>query len=131
MGKKLIDTNVILRYLLKDDEGLFKKASALLEKVKVGEEEVVIPESVVAECVYVLLKVYRVERKVLAEKLSGLFAYKGVMNSDKRDLVDSITLFGQTQLSIVDCIVCTRSINHAMPLFSFDDNLMTLYNRKL
>ena len=67
MGKKLIDTNVILRYLLKDDEGLFKKASALLEKVKVGEEEVVIPESVVAECVYVLLKVYRVERKVLAE----------------------------------------------------------------
>jgi predicted nucleic-acid-binding protein len=71
MGRKLIDANVVLRYLLKDDEALFRKASVLLERVKIGEEMVVIPESVLAEYVYVLLKVYKVNRETLAEKLIG------------------------------------------------------------
>jgi predicted nucleic acid-binding protein len=42
MAKKLIDANVILRYLLRDEATLFQKASALLEKVKTGEDKVVI-----------------------------------------------------------------------------------------
>lgn len=131
MVKKLIDANVVLRYLLQDDDALFKKASALLERVKVGEEAVVIPESVVAECVYVLLKVYKINRQIISEKLGGLFAYKGIANPDKKDLTDSIILFGQTQLSIVDCIACSRSINNGMSLFTFDDGLRSIFSKKL
>jgi len=129
--KKLIDANVILRYLLKDDETLFKRASSLLEKVKVGEEAVIIPESVLAESVYVLQKVYKIEREVIAEKLRELFAYKGIANSDKKDLIDSILLFGQTRLSIVDCIVCSKSINQGLSLTTFDDELKKVYLTKL
>jgi predicted nucleic acid-binding protein len=131
MVRKLIDANVVLRYLLRDDDALFKKASALLDRVKSGEEAVVIPESVLAECVHVLLKVYKVDRLIILEKLRGLFAYKGVVNPDKRDLVDSLTLFGQTQLSIVDCIVCSKSINHEMSLFTFNNDLKNIYTKKL
>ena len=129
--KKLIDANVVLRYLLRDDDALFKKASVLLERVKVGEEAVVIPESVIAECVYVLLKVYKIDRQIISEKLRGLFAYKGVVNPDKKDLIDSLILFGQTQLSIVDCIACSKSINNGMSLFTFDDALRNIYSKKL
>ncbi len=131
MAKKLIDANVVLRYLVQDDDALFKKASALLERVKVGEEAVVIPESVVAECVYVLLKVYKIDRQIISEKLAGLFAYKGIANPDKKDLIDSIILFGQTQLSIVDCIACSKSINNGMSLFAFDDGLRSIFSKKL
>ncbi len=130
MVKKLIDANVILRYLLKDDETLFKRASSLLEKVKVGEEAVIIPESVLAESVYVLQKVYEIKREIIAEKLRELFAYKGIANSDKKDLIDSILLFGQTRLSIVDCIVCSKSINQNLSLTTFDDELKKVYITK-
>src|SRR4030042_3076297 len=131
MVRNLRDANVVLRYLLRDDDALFKKASALLDRVKLGEEAVVIPEGVLAECVYVLLKVYKVDRMIISEKLRGLFAYTGVVNPDKRNLVDSITLFSQTQLSIVDCMVCSKSINEGMPLFTFDEDLKTIYAKKL
>ncbi len=131
MEKKLIDANVVLRYLLQDDDALFKKASSLLERVKVGEEAIVIPESVLAECVYVLLKVYKIDRQIISEKLRGLCAYKGIVNPDKRDLIDSIILFGQTQLSIVDCIVCAKSINNGMTLFTFDDDLRHICSKRL
>lgn len=130
MAKKLIDANVILRYLLQDDDALFKKASALLERAKVGEEAVVIPESVLAECVYVLLKVYKIDRQIISERLKGLFAYKGIVNPDKTDLIDSIVLFGQTQLSIVDCIACSKSLNNGMALFTFDDDLRKIYSKR-
>ena len=126
--KKLVDANVILRYLLRDDEVLFKEAFSLFEKVKVGEERVIIPESVLAECVYVLLKIYKVERQMIAEKLKGLFIYKGVVNPDKKDLIDSLTLFGKKNLSIVDCILCARSINSRIQLFTFDDELKKISN---
>jgi len=81
---------VILRYLLRDDEPLFQKASEILEKVRTGEEKVVILESVLTECVYVLLKVYGVERSTIAEKLTGLLYYKGVANPERKDLIDSL-----------------------------------------
>ena len=72
MVKNLIDANVVLRYLLQDDDALFKRASTLLERIKVGEEAAVILESVLAECVYVLLKVYKIDRQIISEKLRGL-----------------------------------------------------------
>ena len=126
--KKLVDANVILRYLLKDDDLLFKKASSLFEKVKAGEERAIIPECVLAECVYVLLKIYKVERRIISEKLKGLFSYKGVINLDKKDLIDSLTLFGKTNFSIVDCILCARSINSGIQLITFDDGLRKITN---
>ena len=131
MAKKLIDANVILRYLLRDEETLFQKASALLEKVKTGEDKVVILESVLAECVYVLLKIYKVNRSTIAEKLRSLFYYKGVANPDKMDLIDSINLFGQTHLSFVDCVLCAKSKNNAMPLFTFDEELKNVSHKSM
>ena len=123
MERKLVDANVILRYLLRDDEPLFQKASEVLEKVRTGEEKVVILESVLTECVYVLLRIYRVNRSTIAEKLGGLLCYKGVTNQDKQDLIDSIHLFGQTRLSFVDCLLCAKSKNNAMPMVTFDEEL--------
>ena len=120
---KLIDANWILRYLLRDDEGFFKKSSALLERVKAGEEKVVVLESVLAECVYVLLKLYRVERGVVAEKLRELLHYRGIANTDKKDLLDALQIFNQTNLSIVDCFLSSKSRNRGMELCTFDKKL--------
>ncbi len=123
MVPKIIDANWILRYLLRDDETLFTKASDVLEKVKTGEEKVLILESVLAECIYVLLKIYRVDRISIAEKMRDLFSYKGVVNPDRKDLIDAIHLFGRTNFSIVDCLLLSKSINHRWPLLTFDKDL--------
>ena len=130
MVKKIVDANVVLRYLLRDDEKLFKKSFALLESVKSGKETIKITEGVLAECVYVLLKVYRVGRVVIAEKLGELFLYKGIGNPDRDDLIEALRIFGETQLSIVDCILCAKAINHAMILFTFDEELNNVSKKK-
>jgi predicted nucleic acid-binding protein len=128
-GKGLLDANWILRYLLRDDEALFLGASALLDKVKTGDEKVIIPESVLAECTYILIKIYKVDRSTIAEKLCDFFDYKGVVNPGKKDLVDALLLFGHTNLSIVDCFLCAKSKNHGLSLFTFDKRLQRICSK--
>ncbi len=117
---KLIDANYLLRYLLRDDEKLYEQAYPVLERAKTGEERILILESVLTECVYVLLKIYRVEREIIAAKMRELISYKGVVNSDQKDLAEAARLFGKTHLSFVDCLLCAKSRLHKFPLLTFD-----------
>ncbi len=51
---KVVDANIILRYLLEDHPEMSIQAADILEK-----EEIFVPTEVIAEVVYVLEKVYR------------------------------------------------------------------------
>ena len=63
--KKLIDANVILRYLLRDHPQMSEEAKKVIE-----EGAFTLPE-VLAEVVYVLKGVYQVERTEIAKTLVG------------------------------------------------------------
>lgn len=122
----VIDTNVILRYLLADHPEQFEKVRAFMEEVKTGTRRVLIPESVLAECVYVLLKVYEVPREEIAEKLIGILRYRGVVNSDREVLIQALTLFGSKSVDIVDAIVSAIGSGERLQVFSFDRDLEKL-----
>ena len=51
---RFLDTNVILRYLTRDDEEKAQACFRLFQRVNQGEEELFTCESIVAEVVYVL-----------------------------------------------------------------------------
>lgn len=123
LAKKLPDTNVILRYLLEDEPHLYKKASEFFEMVRLGEEKAVILESVLAECIYVLIKFYKIPKEEVTDKLKGLLRYKGIVNEDKRELIDSINIFNEKNLGIVDCILCAKAKTPNKTLFTFDEKL--------
>ena len=63
----LVDANVVLRYLLDDHAELSAQAADILER-----QSVIMPMEVACEVVYVLQKVYGVERQDIQEQLSGL-----------------------------------------------------------
>ena len=126
LSRKLPDTNTIIRYLLGDDPPLSAKASVFFEKVRVGKEKVLILESVLAECVYVLIKFYKVPKAEVVAKLKGLLLYKGIANEDKNDLVDALNIFSDHGVDIVDCILCAKTRNHSLLLLSFDEKLLKL-----
>lgn len=125
-ARSLPDTNTIIRYLVKDDIELFNKAEKFFSQVKTGEQQALIIESVLAECIYVLLKVYKVPKKEAATSLSDILNYKGVANRDKEELKEALLIFADKNLDIVDCILCTKARNRHLRLFSFDKELNEL-----
>lgn len=126
-GKKLPDTNVILRYLLEDDPALYKKASELFEKVRVGDEKAIILESVLVECIYVLTKFYKIPKEEASARLKGLLHYKGIVNDDKEELNEALSVFAERNIDVVDCILCIKARSRSMALFTFDEKLKKLY----
>src|SRR5208283_4805307 len=116
-------TNVIIRYLMKDDEAQYSKAKEFFDKVKNGSSKAIIIESVVAECIYVLTKIYNVPRPAAAESLSDILHYRGIANDDRKELINALTLFSERNIDIVDCILCIKAANAKVTLFSFDNDL--------
>ncbi len=61
--KVIIDANVVLRYLLKDEISLYTEAEKIFNAALKGDIVAFIPSMVITEVVYVLQKVYKVDRK--------------------------------------------------------------------
>jgi predicted nucleic-acid-binding protein len=120
---ELPDTNTILRYLLRDQEDLYTRAAAFFEDVLTGKEKATILESVLVECVYVLTRFYKVSRAETADVLIRFLGYKGIMNEDVRELTESLAVFADSTIDIVDCLLFVKARNYDLTLFTFDKKL--------
>ena len=119
----VLDTNVILRYLLNDHPQHFQLAQAFMEDVISGKTTAYIPDSVLAECVYVLLKVYKVPKQQVCESLIGILSYAGISPINCNILVDSLKLFAEHNVDIVDAIVHATAKQNDWDLLSFDQDM--------
>src|SRR5260370_7284202 len=68
----LLDTNVILRFLIGDDPAKASRAILLMESVEQGREIVEISEALLTETVWTLQKFYNVPRPSIAQNLIRL-----------------------------------------------------------
>ncbi len=119
----LPDTNVVLRYLLRDHEAHYAQAHEFFEAVREGKRHALLLEGVLVECIYVLTKFYQVPRSEAAEKLQGLLLYKGMRNPDRGELLAALKRYEGTNLDIVDCILLAKGANEETEVFSFDADL--------
>jgi len=120
----LPDTNVVLRYLLRDIPEQFTQAADFFEQIRTGRKKMVFLESVLVECVYILTKYYNVPKKEAAAALAGLMQYKGVVNKDKAALSAALALYGENNLDPVDCVLLAKARQDAMQVFTFDKALI-------
>ncbi|MFP4510361.1 MAG: PIN domain-containing protein [Spirochaetota bacterium] len=113
-----VDTNVILRFLLADDETLSEKASRLLS-AEHGRPWITGIE-IVAELVYVLSRVYEVPRSEIADTLHELFTPEQWKSEDKACLLEALALYGRSALDIIDCwLIALHRIN-GVRILTFD-----------
>ena len=128
-ARSLPDANIIVRYLVKDNITLYTKAKDFFDKVRDGSEKAVILESVIAESIYVLTKIYKAPKDKASNSLIDILHYKGIANDDQKELIRALTLFLQRGIDIVDCILCAKAVGSGDNLFSFDEELNKLAKR--
>ena len=121
----LIDTNVILRYLLDDHEEQSPKAKKFMTVVSQQQAKAEIPAVVIVECVYVMEKFYRVPRHDIADTLSRIMNFSGVVNPDKSELLESLTHYDASKADIVDCLLAASSAPNRV-IVSFDKDFSKL-----
>ena len=101
---QLIDTNVILRFVLNDNAEMAKRATEVIESGAYTKPEVI------AEVVYVLKSVYSTPKDKIKSIIRGLSDIIRIEDSDC--VVHAIDLFSSTSLDFVDCLlIAYHSLN--------------------
>jgi len=118
---KIVDANIVLRYLLNDTDDLSERASELLEN-----NIVLVPNEVIAEIVYVLEKVYKIDNYKISNTLNELFDYRNIQVIDKEVLKVSLELYGMQKLDFVDTLLYAYSKVHKHEVYTFDKKLYKL-----
>jgi predicted nucleic-acid-binding protein len=116
----LLDTNVLLRFLLGDDPVQSPGAEKLMKRLEQENERAELEESVVAETVWVLEKAMGVPRSEIALHLASIIEIPGVVCRNKSIVLDALSSFSATGCDIVDCLLAARARNRRAKVYSFD-----------
>ena len=113
--KKVCDANVVLRYLMHDDEEMYKKADKI---IKTSPN---VPLLVLSEVIYVLKGIYRIPRE---EITNSLIALSNETIYEDNDLVLlALNIFKKYNLDFVDCYLFARKQLYNDKVITFDKKL--------
>lgn len=121
----LIDTNVVLRYLLGDHPEFSPKAEAFMFDVSKGVKKAEILDVVIVECIYVMEKYYEIPKTEIVEKLGGILNFPGIVNPDRSEILEALLKYENSNIDIVDCILAARSSPEKV-VISFDKDMKKL-----
>ena len=95
---RYLDTNIIIRYLTRDDEPKAAACYQLLQRVSNGLEELTTTAATIAEATHVLSSQrgpYRLQPDEIAVRLHPIVSLRGLVMSDKRVCIRALDLYAQ------------------------------------
>ena len=120
--RKLVDTNLIVRYLVQDHEKHAKAAAKLFNACDRGEVVIVLLPAVLAECVFVLESFYQHPRADIASVLAHLISSPGIEINDLAVHLDALNRYKRTKVHFVDCLIGATAVAEDTPVASFDQD---------
>lgn len=100
-----LDTNVLVRFLVEDDEDQTRRATRLIKGALDRDEELFISDIVMCETVWVLSTSYRFTRSEIVQTLSGLLRAKGVIFSSSDRLARAFQAYAANKGDFADYLI--------------------------
>jgi predicted nucleic acid-binding protein len=112
-----LDTNVLIRHLTGDPPAQARRATAFLRRV----EELLVPDLIVAEVVYVLESFYEVERQRVAELVRAIIGFPAIVVVDEPLLLRALEVYEVDRLDFAEAyLVASAEISGIETIASFD-----------
>jgi predicted nucleic-acid-binding protein len=114
----IVDANIILRYVLDDHAELSPKAAEILEQ-----QTATLPIEVACEVVYVLQKVYAVDRKEIQKQLSSLLDENLIEMKKPTVFLKALECYSDHTFDFVDALLWAYHDVEQQEIFTFDNKL--------
>ena len=119
----LLDTNIIIRFLVGDNEEHLAKSTEYFEQIELGSMEVEILSDVLMEAFFVLTKFYKVPKVEVISDLKTILSFEGVVNKDKVILFETLSIIENKNIDFVDALICAKCKFQNYEKLSFDKDL--------
>ena len=100
-----IDTNVLVRFLVRDDEHQFERARRLLKRGIGGGEPVFISHLVLLETEWVLRSRYGVTKTAIVAALNALLDASALQFEDERSIEEAVFTWKDSTAEFADCLI--------------------------
>lgn len=118
--RRLADTNLIARYIVRDHAAHTAAAERLFEASDRGDLVLVVLPSVFTECVYVLESYYQRSREQIAMALEALITSPGIEMEPRATHLDALARYRTSNFHIVDCVIAATAAAEQIAVATFD-----------
>jgi predicted nucleic-acid-binding protein len=116
-----VDTNVFLRFFVKDDPGMFEKSRTLFARTESGEISLVTGEIIIAEVVWVLESYYGFKREEILTVLEAILGTRHLRVINRAMLQEAVRLFKEGSMDFVDaCALASAGQAGCTSIATFD-----------
>ena len=123
MKKYLLDTNVLLRFLLDEHPEPSVATARLFQQAADEKCLLILTDLGIAEAVWVLTSYYKLERQKVADSLAKLLLKAGVQCPSLEPVLDALARFKATNCDFFDCYLAAQAASSAVAIASFDSDL--------
>lgn len=113
---KLIDANVILRYLLNDNPEMSSKAKNLISSGNAYTK----PE-IIAEVIYVLKRVYQIDKDDIRKFIYSML--DDISCTEEECIRMAMDIYSSISLDFIDCLLIAYHRINKETIYSFDNKL--------
>lgn len=100
--KVVIDTNLLVRYLINDDQKKAEAVDDLLDKAVKGKIRIIVPSVVIAELVWVLESFYQLKADSILELVEAIINTSGLDVTDKSTVISALRLYKNRNVDFID-----------------------------
>ncbi|MFA6291522.1 MAG: PIN domain-containing protein [Victivallales bacterium] len=118
---RIVDANVILRYLLDDHPVHSVRAADIIEA-----SSIFILTEVVCEVVFVLEKVYSVERREIMDKLVCLLQFPNISTDNAEIIKEGLKFYSTRRIDFVDSLLCAYNKVNGDEIITFDEKIIKI-----
>lgn len=97
-----VDTNVFLRFFVRDIENFYQQSKALFEKAEKGEIKLDTNEMVIAEIVWVLESYYDFSRLEIKGIIETILETKNIKVANRSNVEKTIRLYASGKMDYID-----------------------------
>ena len=120
-SKGWLDTNVILRYLVRDNEELFQAVKPLFLRAEAGEISLYIHEITMAELVWTLESFFGYKKEEIVRVLTRLINAEGIEVPNKEIVRNALILYLEADVDYIDAFLASQAASSGIStIFTLD-----------
>ena len=104
-----IDTNVLVRFLVRDNEVQFEKARKLIKREVTAGRRVFVNQLVLMETEWVLRSRYEIPKNQIIAAISGLLDATDVQFEDEPAIEEALFIWKDTTADFADCLIGAKN----------------------
>jgi len=104
-----VDTNVLVRFLVRDDEAQFERARKLIKREVAAGRCVFVSHLVVLETEWVLRSRYSLTKNQIVGAISGLLDAADVRFEDEPAVEEALFVWKDTTADFADCLIGAKN----------------------